>query len=603
MDAPRVPVHRSLTFRLLVASLTIAVAAVLATSWIAAQFTSRTIEQQIGRSLSDDKRVYDDMLGYAATHRDWSGVRPLVIARASQLNRRITLMTADRQVIADSMTGPSLATARPSATVDPLWVDLGLTGRTDRIDTRLLGPFELPPAEQRRIRDQVTQSLACLRSYGTEGQVVVGPHGRPRLAITMLGKEPYSCLLIPDPTRTEKRLLAALRKLVAACAGERNPDRVRLAPDLTVTVPDPVTGLSIMDRTARAAGCLDQARRTQLEPYAAPPALLFVTDPAGPTARRVLPLSRDGVLRTGAATAGVLLLVGLLTITVGRRLTRPLSALTEAARRPDDRLRVPVGGRDEIGYLATALNDLAERRERSEHLRQAMVNDVAHELRNPLTNIRTWLSAVRDGLATVDEPLLTLLQNETAQLQHIVDDLRDLAAADAGTLRMHPEALFLGDAVGQVVDAHRPNAAAARVRLITEHAGDPEVIADPVRLRQLIGNLLANAIRHTPPGGTVTVRTAMAAGSLTIAVADTGVGIAPGDLPKVFDRFWRADGSRSRSTGGSGLGLPIARQIAEAHGGTITVGSTPDTGTTFTVVLPHRPVDEYAERQEHLAGS
>jgi two-component system sensor histidine kinase BaeS len=247
---------------------------------------------------------------------------------------------------------------------------------------------------------------------------------------------------------------------------------------------------------------------------------------------------------------------------------------------------VAVGGRDEIGYLALALNDLAERRERSEQLRRAMVNDVAHELRNPLTTIRTWLQAVRDGLTVVDEPLLTVLQDETAQLEHIVDDLRDLAAADAGTLRMHPEPLYVSDTVDQAVDAHRPNAAAARVRLSSEHDGDPEVIADPVRLRQLIGNLLANAIRHTPPGGTVTVRTTMAAGPLTIVVTDTGTGIAPADLPKVFDRFWRADESRSRGTGGSGLGLPIARQIVEGHGGTIAVESALNVGTTFTVTLP-----------------
>ncbi|MET0424333.1 MAG: HAMP domain-containing sensor histidine kinase [Actinoplanes sp.] len=586
MDVPRVPAYRSLIFRLLVASLTIAGAAVLATSWIASQFTSQTIKQQLGQSLSDDKSVYDEMLGYAATHRDWSGVQPLVTARAAKLNRRITLMTVDRQVIADSMTGPSLATARPSATVDPLSVDLGLTGRTERIDPRLQGPYRLPPAEQRQLRAALTKSLNCLHEYGTEGQIVTGRHGRPEVAITLLGKETFSCLLVPDPTRTEQRALAGLRKLIAACAGEKNLDWLWLRPDLTVEVADPEYQIPVPARTARAAGCLDKARRTQLEPYATPPALLFVTDPADPTAQRVLPLSRANLLRTGAATAGVLLLAGLLTVTVGRRLTRPLRALTEAARRPDDHPRVPVGGRDEIAYLAAALNELAERRERSEQLRQDMVNDVAHELRNPLTTIRTWLAAVRDGLATVDQPLLTLLQDETAQLQHIVDDLRDLAAADAGTLRMHPELVYVSDAVGQVVDAHRPNAAAARVRLTAEHDGDLELVADPVRLRQLIGNLLANAIRHTPPGGAVTVRTGRDEGSLTIAVTDTGHGIAPDDLPRVFDRFWRADESRSRHTGGSGLGLPIARQLAEAHRGTITVDSTLGAGATFTVKLP-----------------
>ncbi|GAA2575450.1 HAMP domain-containing sensor histidine kinase [Winogradskya consettensis] len=582
MYAPRVPMHRSLTVRLLVASLAIAAVAVLATSWIASQLTSRTIEQQLGQSLSDDKSVYDELLGYAATHPDWSGVQPVITARATALKRRITLMTQDRRVIADSMAGPSPASARPSATIDPLAVDLALSGRTDRIDPRLVGPFRLTPAEQRQIRADLARSLDCLRRFGGDGQVVTGPYGRAKVVVTRLGKQEYPCELVPAATRTEQRPLTALRELVAACAGETDLDRVWLTPDLVLDIVDPVTEQPSADRTARASGCLDQARRTQLEPYAAPAALLFVTDPADPTAQPVFPLSQDNLLRTGTATAGVLLFVGLLTVTVGRRLTRPLRALTEAAHRPDDHPRVPVARRDEIGHLAAALNELAERRERSEHLRQAMVSDVAHELRNPLTNIRTWLEAVRDGLATVDEPLLTLLHDETAQLQHIVDDLRDLAAADAGTLRIHPEPTFVNDALEQVVEAHR---GAAPVPLVLESEGDPEAIVDPVRLRQLVGNLVSNAVRHTPAGGSVSVRSRVTDGRLIIEVADTGTGIAPDDLPKVFDRFWRADESRSRSTGGSGLGLPIARQIAEAHGGTITVESVPGVGTTFTVSL------------------
>ncbi|WP_199512750.1 sensor histidine kinase [Nucisporomicrobium flavum] len=586
MDAPRVPLHRSLTFRLLAASLTIAVAAVLATAWLASQATSQTIRQQIGRSLSDDKSVYDELLGYAATHRDWSGVRPLVASRAAQLNRRITLLTESRQVIADSGTGPSLVTARPSATVDPLSVDLRLTGRTDRIDPRVVGPFRLTAADQGALREELGRSLRCLTDYGSDGQIVTGPYGRPKVVVTQLGKPPNGCELVPRATRTEQRPLAALRTLIAACAGEKDLEQVWLAPDLTISVVDPSTSLAVPDRTARAAACVDKARRTQLEPWVAPPALLFVTDPADPSAQPAFPLSRDNLLRTGTATAVVLMLAVLLTVVVGRRLTRPLRALTEAARHPTGHPRVPVGGRDEIGYLAAALNELAERRENSERLRQAMVSDVAHELRNPLTNIRTWLEAVGDGLATVDGPLLALLHDETAQLQHIVDDLRDLAAADAGTLRMHPDSFYLNDAVSQVVDAHLPNATAAGVRLSVDHDGDPEVVADPVRLRQLVGNLLANAIRHSHRGGTVTVRTGTGGGRVTIAVADTGTGIAPEDLPRLFDRFWRADESRSRTTGGSGLGLSIARQIAAAHDGSITVASELGVGSTFTVTLP-----------------
>jgi two-component system sensor histidine kinase BaeS len=586
-----VPLHRSLLFRLLIASLTIAVAAVVATSWIASQSTSRTIQQQLGQSLSDDKSVYDELLGYAATHRDWSAAEPLVTSLAARLKRRITLMTEARQVIADSQPGPQLRTTRPSATVDPLAVDLSITGGTDRIDPRVVGPYRLPAAERKKLKNQLTESLDCLHHWGFDGKIVTGPHDRGKLVVTSVGKSTMPCTLVPLPTRSEVPPLTALRKLIASCAKERNLADVGLSADLRVEVQDSdpnlasYTGLPDPQRTARAAACLDKSRRIQLEPYVPPAALLFVTDPADPSARRVFPFTRQNLIRTGTATAVVLILAILVTIMVGLRLVRPLRSLAEAARRPSGNPRVPVTGRDEIGYLAAALNELAERREQAELQRQAMVSDVAHELRNPLTNIRSWLEAVQDGLATVDGRLLTLLHDETVHLQHIVDDLRDLAAADAGTLRMHPEPVFVNDSVTQVLDAHRPNAATTGVQLRTEFTGDPEVTADPVRLRQMVGNLLSNAIRHTRSGGSVTVRTGVTGGRLTIAVADTGDGIAPDDLDKVFERFWRADSSRTRATGGSGLGLPIARQIAEAHGGDISVTSTVGEGTTFTVTM------------------
>ncbi|AGL21551.1 cell wall metabolism sensor histidine kinase WalK [Actinoplanes sp. N902-109] len=582
----RVPRHRSLILRLLVTSAAIAIAAVVATTWLAAQSTSQTIQQEIGQSLSDDKSVYDELLTYAATHRDWSQVQPLVADRARALGRRITLMNEKRQVIVDSAAGPSLELARPSALVDPLAVDLALTGRTEHIDPRVVGPYRLTPADQKRIRQQLDRSLECVHSFGSEAIVTTGPHGRPKLSITRVAKDPYLCSLVPDLTRSERRPLEALRKLVADCADDR---AVTLTPDLVVTVLDPIKDVPIPDRTERAAHCLDSARFTQLQSYVAPPALLFVTGPEGPAAPPVSPFSQRNLVRLGTTTAVVLVLAVLVTVVVGGRLVRPLRALTEAARQPGGHQRVPVTGKDEIALLAVALNEMAEHREHSEEQRKAMVNDVAHELRNPLTNIRNWLEAAQDGLATIDGPLLTLLYDETVHLQHIVDDLRDLAAADAGSLRMHPEPMHLDDAIEQVLEVHSPSAAAAGVSLTLHFDGEPLVVADPVRLRQLVGNLLSNAIRHSNRGDTVAVRASADAGRLTIAVADTGEGIAEPDLPKVFDRFWRADRSRTRATGGSGLGLPIARKIAEAHGGDITVESTLGAGTTFTVTLIEQP--------------
>jgi two-component system sensor histidine kinase BaeS len=238
-----------------------------------------------------------------------------------------------------------------------------------------------------------------------------------------------------------------------------------------------------------------------------------------------------------------------------------------------------------------------------------MVSDVAHELRTPLSNIRGWLEAAEDGLVVPDRALLSSLLDEAVLLQHVIDDLRDLSAADAGELRLHPQVLDLSDLLGQVATAHGGTADAAGVTLITAVApaapaaaaaqdgartGEnrpipPWAEADPVRLRQAVGNLVSNAIRHTPVGGTVTVRArSVGDGGAEIEVADTGSGISAVDLPRVFDRFWRAEKSRSRQTGGSGLGLSIVRKLVEAHGGAVAAASEPGAGSVFTITVPGR---------------
>jgi two-component system sensor histidine kinase BaeS len=334
--------------------------------------------------------------------------------------------------------------------------------------------------------------------------------------------------------------------------------------------------------------CLTEARRTQLKSFVAPPALLFVTKPDTGREPGPFTLSRGNTIRIAGVTGLVLLVTILITVVVGLRLVRPLRDLTEAAQQSADlRNKIPIASHDEIGYLAQALNDQSERRAQLEQQRNAMVNDVAHELRTPLTNIRTSLEAAQDGVTPVDSQLIELLHEEALLLQHIIEDLRDLAAADAGQLRVHPERVYANDLLAQVVEAHRGAAETAGVQLSATTVADPEVVVDPVRLRQLVGNLVGNALRHTPRGGRVTITSRLDADHhLLIDVADTGVGIAPDDLPKVFDRFWRADASRARSTGGSGLGLAIARKLAEAHAGGIGVTSSLGSGTVFTVSVP-----------------
>ncbi|MGC4866121.1 HAMP domain-containing sensor histidine kinase [Micromonospora sp. DT53] len=603
MSRDQVPLRHSLVTRLLVSSVVIALAAISATAWLAATTTTRAINYEQGGAVADQRAVYQALVGYAATHHDWSGAAALVHSRAAELGRRITLTTDDHQIILDSQAGPALRNTRPSAVVDPLNVDLGLTGGAEHIDDRAVGPYVVPTEDRYVLNEVAKNTLTCYHKMGYDGVIETAKTGRPSVTLTAVRAEAErpltrslteSCGFELDSlvSAAEKKALQTLATLTARCLslGDRGA-QLRITPTFAAYL-----GESAVVRTAHeeikveppsllkpagpvgvVQGCIESGRRTQLRPYVAPRALLFVTAPG--TGRTTLSLSGGSVGRIVAVTGAVLLATVAATMLVGRRLVRPLRNLAEAA---ELRTPAPVSTRDEIGRLARALNDSAERRERAEAQRRTMVNDVAHELRTPLSNIRIWLEAAQDNLAPTDAQLLALLHEEALLLQHIIDDLGDLAAADAGTLRIVLRPTDLRDVLAQVVDSHRGSAFAAGVRLELTVVGDPVVRADQVRLRQVVGNLISNAIRHTPSGGSVTVD----ANGQTISVRDTGSGIAPADLPKIFDRFWRADESRSRVTGGSGLGLAIVRHLTEAHGGTVEVESEPGRGTVFTIRLP-----------------
>ncbi|WP_159941604.1 MULTISPECIES: cell wall metabolism sensor histidine kinase WalK [unclassified Nocardiopsis] len=357
-------------------------------------------------------------------------------------------------------------------------------------------------------------------------------------------------------------------------------------PDVPEAEPEPLPQPPVFD--ARTSACLDSARRDQLDPYVAPAALLFIDDPDREAAG-VFPLTGENLTRVASVVLLVLVLTVGVSVAVSARLVRPVRALTDAVRRMREGRggsRVEVRDSGEIGQLADAFNEMSEHLERLEGQRRAMVSDVSHELRTPLSNLRGWLEAAQDGVADLDRDRIGMLVGETLLLQDIVDDLRDLAQADAGELRLSPEPLDAGALVEQVVDGQRLRAGEAGLRLVADAEEGVVVAADRTRLAQVVGNLLGNALRHTPAPGTVTVAAYRADGDAVIEVADTGVGIAAEDLPHVFDRFWRADKSRSRRTGGSGLGLAIVRNLVELHGGSVEAASTPGRGTTFTVRLP-----------------
>ncbi|WSX64656.1 HAMP domain-containing histidine kinase [Streptomyces sp. NBC_00986] len=563
----------------------IAVCSVAATAWLAARTTSSAIQQEQGQLLSSDTEIYDTLVGYAAAHPNWNGVAPTLRRLAERTGRRITLTTQSRRTIATSSTTTAAALpTRASAVVDPLHTDPALLpdAGANRIDPRAVGPYRLTAAERESLSGRAHKLLACLGGPGGGAALVTGPSGRPSIKITnsalggASGDRGCGLAGLALPVASEREPLARLTDMVDDCLRRRHLEPVKFGVDFVVVYGGPP-----------AQACLDTARRDQLTPYAAPAALLFVATLAGSTAAPAFHFTSANTTRIAGVAGLVLLVTVAVTVVVGTRLVRPLRALADAARRPvEEHQRVPVTTNDEIGFLAAAFNDLTQRRERMEGQRRAMVSDVAHELRTPLSTIRGWLEAVQDGIATSDQALVDSLLEEALLLQHIVDDLQDLAEADAGQLRIHPEPLLVRDLLDHVATAHLGRAETAGVTLTTRTDGDPELSGDPVRLRQVVGNLVSNAIRHTPRGGTVTLRAHRTAGHVTIEVADTGTGIPAEDLPRVFDRFWRAEKSRSRRTGGSGLGLAIVRRLTETHGGTVTVTSTVGAGTVFTVRLP-----------------
>jgi two-component system sensor histidine kinase BaeS len=287
----------------------------------------------------------------------------------------------------------------------------------------------------------------------------------------------------------------------------------------------------------------------------------------------------------------VVLGAGLVTALVARRILGPVRALREAAEgMAAGRLetRVSVGGNDELATLGHAFNTMATALGNQERLKRDLTNDIAHELRTPLTDLRCHLEALQDNVVPVTPEALATLHAEVAHLQRLVEDLGDLARAESRQLQLHPEAVVVAATLDHLARHAAPRAASLGVTLTVDPPKDDVTVwADPARLQQVLSNLIDNALVHTPAGGRVTLSVGGThAHTVVIEVADTGPGIAAEHLPHVFDRFYRADPSRSRATGGVGLGLAIARQMTEAAGGTISVRSVIGAGTTFAVAWP-----------------
>lgn len=281
----------------------------------------------------------------------------------------------------------------------------------------------------------------------------------------------------------------------------------------------------------------------------------------------------------------------LVSIYTARRITGPIETMMRASRNiasGDYHERVPVSSTDELGALARSFNQMAEQLEQIEQRRLNLIGDVAHELRTPLSSIRSTMEGLVDEILPLETATFQSIQHEVSRLQRLVQDLEELSRAEAGQIVLNFQSLEISDliqgAVGRLAPQYEDKAVGLHLDLATEL---PEVRADPARLTQVILNLLGNALQYTPTDGQVIIRAWQTEQEIFVEVRDSGIGIPAEHLPHLFERFYRVDKSRSRAGGGSGVGLTIAKHLIQAQGGRIWAESAGiNQGSAFTFTLP-----------------
>jgi signal transduction histidine kinase len=286
------------------------------------------------------------------------------------------------------------------------------------------------------------------------------------------------------------------------------------------------------------------------------------------------------VTRTTWVTMLIITILGaILGFFIFRQVVSPVRSMTQAAQqiaRGDLSQRVKVASKDEVGTLATAFNQMAQTLEQNQQQRRNMTADIAHELRTPISILQANLEAMLDGVLPTSPDEIASLLDESAMLARLVDDLRLLSLAEAGQLKLVKTSASIKDLLEREAELYRSQAEDHQINLVVDAASDlPPVNVDTDRISMVIRNLLNNALRYTPGGGQVTLKASLDENpkQVRVEVIDTGSGIDPQDLPHIFDRFYRADHSRSRSSGGTGIGLAIVKQLVEAHGGSVSVES------------------------------
>ncbi|MFF8815447.1 sensor histidine kinase [Streptomyces pactum] len=540
----------SFRLRVLVLVLFVAVAATAATAWLTLRQVTRQARESVAVGQQEVSRITEELRAYGLTHGTWDGVSGTVAELAGATGQRVRVVTVDEDVLladSDALAGrtPRKAGTRPPVVVDPR---PGLRLPAEAVGRRGAKHTVVALGTHRR----EAAYAACLTRAGAQVRVRTDELGVPRVT-SPAGHGPAAAASCARPEWAGRAAQEDSAAVDRCGSGPRPWSRACLE-------------RVFQQRAARAAPPRLQVHIGALD-----------ETPAG--------LSAAPTVAVAVGVAAVVIAGALL---LSRTVLRPVRALTGAARglgEGDLERRVPVAGRDEIAVLGRAFNRMAGSLQAAEERQRRLVSDIAHELRTPLANLRGYLEALRDGVVEPDAELLDSLYEETMLQQRIIDDLQDLALAEAGALTYHRTDVDVRELLETCRTAHRPRAEAAGVALLVAAPEPASVRADPDRLRQAIGNLVSNALRATAAGGTVTLALVPHGELVIVQVQDTGTGIPAEDLPHLFDRFWRADAARGRATGGSGLGLSIARQIILDHRGTIDVESTVGAGTTFTIVL------------------
>ena len=588
----------------MLASVLVAAVAIVATAALTADAARTTAEREQVRVSDVDQGIVERLEAYGRSQAGWSAAGPLLDELAASSERLIVVTDVDGDPIAtsgDVTMNEAAQDGDPAALLDPL--SRVLAAATSEVPRRydvLALPEPLLAARsggaelRSALSDDRLVGVCSDSGSGTggtgdvPGSVVVltpcrdlGTAGDEDLVSLQnrVARREHDCLRRRDVDASLVRLFGEDQ------GGRRDPDL------LTVHVPSTAAAAAPADVSRVWGDCATSTLTRELSSLVAPSAVLYVSETR--EIHRSL-VDRIGGTRIVVALVVILGVAVVASLLASRRVLRPVRRLTAATQEmAAGRLgaQVPVSGNDEVARLGRSFNEMAQALADADTQRRRMVSDVAHELRTPLSVLRGYLEAGHDGVLERDDAWTESLLEEVGVLQHVVDDLAVLAAADAGRLRLHRVQEDVAATVDAALFAMRGAADVRTVDLARTGAAEAVVLHDPIRVRQVVANLVSNAVRHSPPGSAVTVDVQLVGGAsgpggVVIEVADEGEGLAEADLLRVFERFYRADPSRTRETGGSGLGLSIVQQLVEAHGGVVGSRNRAGRGAVFSVWLP-----------------